>query len=98
MVAEAGPLTGVVAGYGPPVLALAGPWLLVVLALAGPFAVVFTFAAVLVAVALIVLVAGTILTSPYLLFRHLRRRRAAHVPMSRPAVRIAPMKTPRAAS
>jgi hypothetical protein len=87
---ETVPLADVVAGFGPPVAFLAGPWLLLVLALAGPFALVFTFVAVLVAAALLVLLAGTILASPYLLVRHLRRRRTSRVSVSSPAVRLVP--------
>ena len=97
LIAETVPLADVVAGYGPPVAFLAGPWLLFVLALAGPFALVFTFVAVLVAATLLVLLAGTILASPYLVVRHVRRRRTAHVSVpSSPAVRLVPAHTQRA--
>jgi hypothetical protein len=92
---EAVPLAEAIPGYGPP-LALAAPGLLFVLALAGPFALVFTFVAVLVAAAVLVLLAGAILASPYLLFRHLRKRWAARAAIASPAVRLAPIETPRA--
>jgi hypothetical protein len=36
MVAEIVPLVGAVAGYGPPVIALAGPWLVLALMLSAP--------------------------------------------------------------
>jgi hypothetical protein len=88
MLAETVPLAGVVAGFGPPVAFLAGPWLLFVLALAGPFALVFTFVVVLVAATLLVLLAGTILASPYLLVRHLRRHRTGHLSVSSPALQL----------
>jgi hypothetical protein len=91
--AEVGPVAGVIAGFGPPVAWLAGPWLLFVLALAGPFAVLFTLVVVLVAAALLVLLAGTILASPYLLVRHLRRRRTGRVSVSRPAVQLVPARS-----
>jgi hypothetical protein len=94
--AEVGPVAGVIAGFGPPVVWLAGPWLLFVLALAGPFAVLFTFVVVLVAATLVVLLAGTILASPYLLVRHLRRRRTDHVSVSSPAVQLVPAHAQRA--
>ena len=97
MLEEAVPLADVIAGYGPPV-ALAGPGLLFVLALAGPFALVFTFVVVLAAAALVVVLAGTVLASPYLLVRHLRRRRTARVSVSAPAVQLARIEAPRAAS
>jgi hypothetical protein len=90
VLAETVPLVGAIAGYGPPVVTLAGPWLLFVLALAGPFALVFTFVAVLVAATLLVLLAGTILASPYLLVRHLRRRRTGHVSVSSSALQLVP--------
>jgi hypothetical protein len=90
LVEETGPLVGVIAGFGPSVASLAGPWLLLVLALAGPFAVLFTFIVVLVAAGLLVLLAGTILASPYLLVRHLRRRRTGRVSISSPAVQLVP--------
>jgi hypothetical protein len=98
MVEETGPLVGVIAGFGPPVVSLAGPWLLFVLALAGPFALVFTFVVVLVAVTLLILLAGTILASPYLLVRHLRKHRTGHAAILRPAVQPAFIESPRAAS
>jgi hypothetical protein len=90
VVAETGPPIGAIAGYGPPVIALAGPWLLFVLALVGPFALVFTFVLLLVAATLLVLLAGTILASPYLLVRHVRRRRTGHVSVSSPALQLVP--------
>ena len=84
--------------FGPPVVYLAGPWLLLALALAGPFALVFTFVVVLVAATLLVLLAGTIVASPYLLVRHLRRRRTGHVSVSRPALQLVPAHIQRARS
>jgi hypothetical protein len=42
MVAEVIPLIGVVAGYGPAVILVAGPWLLLALMLSAPFAVLLT--------------------------------------------------------
>jgi hypothetical protein len=96
MLAETGPLAGVIAGFGPPVVFLAGPWLLFVLALAGPFALVFTFVVVLVAATLLVLLAGTILASPYLLVRHLRRHRTGHLSVSSPAVQLVSAQSQRA--
>jgi hypothetical protein len=93
MLAETVPLADAIAGYGPPVFSLAGPWLLFVLALAGPFALVLTFILLLVVATLVVLLAGTIVASPYLVIRHLRRRRAVRVSVSRPAVRLVPARS-----
>jgi hypothetical protein len=92
MLAETVPLVDVIPGFGPPV-ALAVPGLLFVLALAGPFALVFTFVVVLVAAALLVLLVGTILASPYLVVRRLLRRRAGRASLSRPAVQLAPARS-----
>jgi hypothetical protein len=94
--AETVPLAGVIAGFGPPVVFLAGPWLLFVLALAGPFALVFTFVVLLVAAALLVLLAGTILATPYLLVRHLRRHRTGHPSVGSPALQLVPAHSQRA--
>jgi hypothetical protein len=94
--AEAVALAEVIPGYGPPFLGLAGPWLLFVLALAGPFALVFTLVAVLVAAALLVALAGAILASPYLLVRHLRRHRTVHAAIRAPAVQLVPARSQRA--
>jgi hypothetical protein len=96
MLAETVPLAGVIAGFGPPVVFLAGPWLLFVLALAGPFALVFTFVVLLVAAALLVVLAGTILATPYLLVRHLRRHRTGHLSVSSPAVQLVTAQSQRA--
>ena len=96
VLAETGPLAGVMAWFGPPVVFWAGPWLLFVLALAGPFALVFSFVVVLVAAALLVVLAGTIFASPYLLVRHLRKRRTGHVSVRRPAVQLVPAHSQRA--
>jgi hypothetical protein len=68
------PVVGVVAVAGPPVIALAAPWLLLVLMLSAPFAVLVAFALVaLVAVGAVAALAG-IVAAPYLLLRHLHRR------------------------
>lgn len=75
---ETVPLVGVVPFYGPPVVVVAGPWLLLSLVLAGPFAVLVTFAALLAAAAALVALIGATLVAPYLLVRRLRADRAAH--------------------
>jgi hypothetical protein len=88
MVDEISPLAGVVPVYGPPVVLLAGPWLLLSLALAGPFALALTLVALLVAAAALVGLIGAVLAAPYLLVRRLRSQRAAHVSMRVPAPRL----------
>ena len=76
MLAEIDPLIGAIAGYGPPVIFLAGPWLLLGLILAGPFAVLLTLivAMVLAATVLVAVAAAiyAILTAPYRLMRRAR--------------------------
>jgi sterol desaturase/sphingolipid hydroxylase (fatty acid hydroxylase superfamily) len=68
------PVVGVVAVAGPPVIALAAPWLLLVLMLSAPFAVLVAFAVVaVVALAALAALAG-IVAAPYVLVRHLHRR------------------------
>jgi hypothetical protein len=75
-VAEIVPLVGTIAGYGPPVIFLAGPWLLLGLMLAAPFAVLLTLiVAMLLAAAVVVAVAAAIyaiVTAPYRLIRRAR--------------------------
>ena len=77
MLAEIIPLVDAVAGYGPPVIFLTGPWVLLALMLSGPFAFLLTLVAVmLVAAAVLVALTATILAAPYLLSRRLRTYRA----------------------
>jgi hypothetical protein len=72
MLAELVPLVEAIAGYGPPVI-LVGPWVLLALMLAGPFAVLLTLVVVMLVAAIVpvALVAG-----PYLLIRRVRDHRA----------------------
>jgi hypothetical protein len=93
---EIEPLIGVVPVAGPPAILLAVPWLLFVLVLAGPFALLFTIVIVLLVAALLV---AAITAGPYLLVRHLRAVHARHavsrelVPAKPPADRT-PSPTP----
>jgi hypothetical protein len=74
MLAEVDPLIGAIAGYGPPVIALGAPWLLLGLMLAGPFAFLVTLVVVMVAAAtLIVALAAAIVVAPYLVVRRARQ-------------------------
>jgi hypothetical protein len=95
MLAEIGPLVGVIPVAGPPVILLVGPWLLFALILAGPFALLVTIVIFLLAVRLLIVALAAIAASPYLLVRHLRAARTHHetssapvqpVPAKRPAV------------
>jgi hypothetical protein len=95
MLAEIVPLIGVIPVAGPPLVLVAGPWLLFALMLAGPVALLVTIVIVLVAARLLILALAAIAASPYLLVRHLRAARTRHstsyvplqpVPADRPAV------------
>jgi hypothetical protein len=97
--AEIVPVIGVVAVAGPPVVLLAGPLVLLALIIAGPFLLLLTLVAVLVASAVVLALIGAILASPYLLVRHLRDRRAVARSSSRaPAPRLVPAGSPQAAA
>jgi hypothetical protein len=78
VLAETVPLIGAVPVYGPPIILLAGPWLLLALVLAGPFALLLTFVAVLVAAAAVVALIAAVVAAPYLLVRRVRRYRTDH--------------------
>jgi hypothetical protein len=87
------PVITVVFVAGPPVIFLAGPWLLLGLMLSGPFALVVAFVVVgLVAAALLAILAA-IVVAPFVLVRRLHRMyrsaRATGVPV--PALASAPL-------
>jgi hypothetical protein len=74
--AEVLPVVDTVYVAGPPVLVAWTGTVLLALMLAGPFALVATFALVFVAAAALVTLAGAILAAPYLLIRHFHVRLA----------------------
>jgi hypothetical protein len=95
MLAEIGPLVGVIPVAGPPLILLVGPWVLFALLVAGPVTLLLTIVIFLLAVRLLIVALAAIVASPYLLVRHLRAARARHstssapvqpVPANRPAV------------
>ena len=71
------PLATAPAFFGPPVLFLLGPWLLLVLLLIGPAALLITFVLVFVVVGAAVVAFAALLASPYLVVHHLRSRHRA---------------------
>jgi hypothetical protein len=71
VVKEATPLIDAPAFYGPPIIFVLGPWLLLVLLLAGPFALIFTVLLALGAAAGLMVLFVAVIASPYLLIRHL---------------------------
>jgi hypothetical protein len=94
--AEIIPLIDAVAGYGPPVIFLAGPWLLFVLMLSGPFAFLVTLVVVMLAAAtVLVALTAAILAVPYLLVRGLRGHRARHAFSNDHAAQPVPIEWPR---
>jgi hypothetical protein len=68
------PVIGVVFVSGPPVVFIAGPWLLLVLMLSGPFAVLVAFAALWAAATVLLTALVGLVATPYLLVRGLLRR------------------------
>ena len=94
MLAEIVPLVGAVAGEGPPVIFLAGPWLFLALMLSGPFAFLVTLVAVmLVAATALVALTGAILAAPYLLVCGLRWYRARRAFSRDHAARFVPVRS-----
>jgi hypothetical protein len=92
MLAEIVPLIGAVAGFGPPVIFLAGPWLLLGLMLSGSFAFLLTLVvAMLVAATVLVALPAAILAAPYLIIRRLRSYRATRAFSDNRAARLVPV-------
>ncbi|MGH2892260.1 MAG: hypothetical protein ACRDPM_03205 [Solirubrobacteraceae bacterium] len=77
IVDETLPLIDIVPEAGPPLIFLAVPYLLFVVMLIGPFALLLTMVILLIAGMALVALVGAILATPYLLVRHHRGRRAA---------------------
>jgi hypothetical protein len=99
MLAEIVPLIGFVPAYGPPAVFVLGPWLVLVLILAGPLAWLFALVAVVIVVATVVAtLAAAILGAPYLLVRHLRRHRVSHASVNAPAAHVVSIESPRVAA
>ena len=99
--AETVPLVEFIPGYGPPAVLVLGPWLFLVLMLAGPFACLFVLVAAMIVAATVLaaLIAAVlaILAAPYLLVRHLRGYRADRASISARGVQPVAI-TPRAAA
>jgi hypothetical protein len=75
---ERAPIVGAPAFFGPPVSFLLGPWLLFVLLLIGPFALILTVLLALAVAAGLLAVFVAVVASPYLLMRHLRAHGMVH--------------------
>jgi hypothetical protein len=77
-VAETLPLIDLVPEVGPPLVFLVVPYLLCMILLIGPFALLLTIVILVVAATALVGLAGMVIAAPYLLVRRLRVRRATH--------------------
>jgi hypothetical protein len=98
MLTETIPLIGAIAGYGPPVIFLAGPWLFFGLIMGGPLAWLFALVAVMiVAATILAALTAAILAAPFLLIRRLRRHPARQAFSNDHAVRLVPVESPRVA-
>ena len=69
--AQTAPIIGAPAFFGPPVIFVLGPWLLLVLLLIGPFALILTLLLVMALAGALLAVFVAVIASPYLLIRHL---------------------------
>jgi hypothetical protein len=97
MVDEFLPLIGVILVAGPPVILIAGPWLLLALMLSGPFALLVAFGAVMVATAvLLATLAGTFVMASTVV-RRLHRTDRVSPAAGVPGAQAAPVSVPRSA-
>ena len=85
MLGETASLLCTVAFYGPPVVFVVAPWLLLGLVLIGPFALLVMFVVALLAAAALVVGIGAILATPFLM---IRRWRPAHASVARPEASV----------
>jgi hypothetical protein len=89
LLADVLPVIGTVYVAGPPILLAWAGTVLFALMLAGPFALLVTLVAVVVAAAALIALAGAILATPYLLIRHFRLRLATRRHLSECSAPIA---------
>jgi hypothetical protein len=98
---EAAPAIGAPAIYGPPVAFVLGPWLILVLLLIPPAALLITIGLVVAVAAALPVAIGALVASPFLLVRHLharqsadrRRTASARRPARQPRARLAHVTT-----
>lgn len=81
--------------FGPPIIFVLAPWLLLVLLLIGPFVLVLTLMLVLAVAAALLAVLVAVIASPYLLIRH---RRAHDIDHATPRASLHLVRTPRVSS
>ena len=75
---------GTPAFFGPPIIFVLGPWLLLVLLLIGPFALILTLLLVLALAAALLAVLVAVIASPYLLICHLHAHGMVHAKLRAP--------------
>jgi hypothetical protein len=95
MVDEIVPLIGLVFVAGPPVIFVAGPWLLLCLMLTGPFAVLVAFVAMWVVAAVVLATLARIFATPYQLLRGLHGRYRTSHAIAVPGVHVASLESGR---
>jgi hypothetical protein len=78
IVQETAPILDAPAFFGPPIIFVLGPWLLVALLLIGAFTLMVTVLLVLALAASLLAVCAVVIASPFLLIRHCRARSVAH--------------------
>jgi hypothetical protein len=91
-------LIGAIVVVAPPVVFVAGPWLLLGLMLSGPFALVVALVAATVALVALVASVLAILAAPYLLVRYVLDRRARHAAAAEPAAPLVSVGYPQVAA
>ena len=89
MLEETADLIFAMALYGPPVVFIAAPWLLLGLMLMGPFALIAALVAALIAATLLLAGIAAALTAPVLMLRERRATRAAIVRPAAVQVKLA---------
>ena len=72
-------IIGAPAFFGPPVIFVLGPWLLVVLLLIGPLALILTLVLAMALAGALLAVFVSVIASPYLLVRHLHAHHTVRV-------------------
>ena len=78
------PLISAPAYFGPPVVFLLGPWLLLALLIIPPAAVLITLVLIVLLAAALLAALGALIASPYLLVRRLRARHLGSIRGERP--------------
>jgi hypothetical protein len=82
---ERAPIIEAPAFFGPPVIFVLGPWLLLVLLLIGPLALILMLVLALALAGTLLAMIATVIASPYLLIRHLHAHGAVRVKQRAPA-------------